>query len=68
MNELITEVLKIKTAIDSINLKGIENIELALYAAKRCDLLIEKIKSVSSKLSDKNQNGKKMPIGDDPNG
>ena len=57
-NQLIEELNGIKSALNQMNIKGIDNANCVLYAYQKCDLLIESINEVlNNRLANKdNQN------------
>lgn len=60
--EFSVELSNIKKALDAVEVKGIQNASLLVYASNKCTKMIEAINEVTRELSSKasnNQNGSK---------
>lgn len=62
LQDFTMELVKMRKALDTIEVKGLENASLLCFLYERCDKMIEEIKKVSEELSEndiKNQNDSK---------
>ena len=57
LQDIINEIMKIREAIDQIEVKGHQNRTLLSYAYGKCDGLIEAIQETERRILNENQNG-----------
>lgn len=59
LQDIVNEILKIREAIDQVEVKGNQNRTLLSYAYGRCDVLIQAIQETERQILNENQNGSK---------
>ena len=59
LQDIVNEILKIREAIDQVEVKGNQNRTLLSYAYGRCDGLIQAIQETERQILNENQNGSK---------
>ncbi len=59
LQDIVNEILKIREAIDQVEVKGNQNRTLLSYAYGKCDGLIQAIQETERQILNENQNGSK---------
>lgn len=59
LQDVVNEILKIREAIDQVEVKGNQNRTLLSYAYGKCDGLIQAIQETERQILNENQNGSK---------
>lgn len=62
LQDFTMELVKIRKALDTIEVKGLKNASLLCFLCERCDKMLDEIKKVSEELSEngtENQNDSK---------
>jgi len=57
LQDIVNEIMKIREAIDQVEVKGNQNRTLLSYAYGRCDGLIQAIQETERRILSENQNG-----------
>lgn len=59
LQDIVNEILKIREAIDQVEVRGNQNRTLLSYAYGKCDSLIQEIQETERQILNENQNGSK---------
>lgn len=62
INELVVEIAKIKNAANSIEVKGVQNMQYVMNICERCDHIIDNLQAITEQIQNESNSDKEGDV------